>query len=391
MRLRRLLLASVTGSLVAASLVGFGSGQVATAAPVVACTQTFTGTGKALVAEDPAVAPAYRWTVAPITVPASSNVEDINVTFDISHPRASNLSIRLTRMEGTTVTNSIALHSRFTTKAGAQPRPLTFDDEAAGPYGTTSPSGTYKPATALSSFDGTAAGAIWRLDMANYQAITTAKLNSWSVTITFSVCDGDGDGAEDHSDNCRGLANATQADADGDGIGDACDGDLDGDGAANPADNCVAVANPDQADTDRNGVGDACTGDDDGDGLADTVDGCALVAGATASGCPSFARSVAIKVGRAGKKGKKKAVRKRIDGAVSSNLSACRGQAEVTIWRQRKGSDRKLVLLRTGADGRFRVRAPREPGRYYATVAPNYLANLAECAAGRSKAARIRR
>src|SRR5256885_10014127 len=45
-------------------------------------------------------------------------------------------------------------------------------------------------------------------------------------------------------DNCPNIANADQADTDGDGIGDA-------------SDNCPSVPNADQADSDGNGVGDA--------------------------------------------------------------------------------------------------------------------------------------
>jgi hypothetical protein len=75
--------------------------------------------------------------------------------------------------------------------------------------------------------------------------------------------DGDGDGVPDSEDNCPGVANEDQADADNDGIGDVCDttpGGPDGDGDGIPAadDNCPTVPNADQADTDNDGVGDAC-------------------------------------------------------------------------------------------------------------------------------------
>jgi hypothetical protein len=70
--------------------------------------------------------------------------------------------------------------------------------------------------------------------------------------------DDDADGHADAFDNCKALANADQADADADGAGDACDGDLDGDGAANESDNCRSVVNAAQTDSDRDGIGDAC-------------------------------------------------------------------------------------------------------------------------------------
>ncbi|HET6363202.1 MAG TPA: thrombospondin type 3 repeat-containing protein [Gemmatimonadota bacterium] len=104
---------------------------------------------------------------------------------------------------------------------------------------------------------------------------------------TCPVDDSDGDGIPDAEDNCLFAFNPDQADADGDGVGDACNGDggdggcvrpdgtvppddgstepgscpvedSDGDGIANADDNCAFTNNPDQADSDGDGVGDAC-------------------------------------------------------------------------------------------------------------------------------------
>jgi hypothetical protein len=94
--------------------------------------------------------------------------------------------------------------------------------------------------------------------------------------------DADGDGASDDADNCVGVPNADQLDTDDDGDGDACDDDDDGDGVdddvdacpllpgdlgcpdqdgdtiPDPLDNCPTVPNASQADADGDGVGDAC-------------------------------------------------------------------------------------------------------------------------------------
>lgn len=82
--------------------------------------------------------------------------------------------------------------------------------------------------------------------------------------------DVDGDGVTDELDLCpsvfdpiRPIDDDLQADADGDGIGDACDDeplpvDIDNDGILNETDNCPYDANGAQADADADGKGDLC-------------------------------------------------------------------------------------------------------------------------------------
>ncbi len=62
------------------------------------------------------------------------------------------------------------------------------------------------------------------------------------------------------------------------------DGDLDT--VPDVSDNCPNVANPDQADADGDRIGNACDGDDDNDGVADGADACPLQFATGADGCP---------------------------------------------------------------------------------------------------------
>ena len=81
--------------------------------------------------------------------------------------------------------------------------------------------------------------------------------------------DADVDGWGDESqDNCRGLANPSQANADADGSGDACDVDDDNDSALDSED-AFPLDPAESRDNDGDGVGDNADLDDDNDGVSD--------------------------------------------------------------------------------------------------------------------------
>lgn len=396
----------------------FGGPPTATAATVVPCVQTHAATGGAILPDTVNETPtdAARATVFLLNLPVSSKVLDIDVMVSASHANASNLRFDLDPTTGIDPDNlkRNVLMNRLA-GSGVQVAPLTFDDQAPAVYSAASPSGTYKPHEPLSEHNGLAAGGTWRLIVYNWDATTTAKLNSWSLTITYSACDADGDGAEDRAvDNCDGLANPDQLDLDGDGIGNECDDDLDGDGATNNADNCLTLANPDQVDSDGDGSGDPCDGDTDGDGVAgadncptvgntdqldsdsdgagnacdldddadgraDTADRCPLAGASSATGCPTVERTLKLK--------QKKRV---LVGTLSAGLAGCQAGQATTVWQARKGKDRRIDRARTSASGTFRTKLRRRTGKFYAKVSAGSIAGVADCSAVKSRKITVR-
>lgn len=104
--------------------------------------------------------------------------------------------------------------------------------------------------------------------------VQAAVVASLLADSPHNFADNVGDGLADKADNCPVDYNVDQANTDGDGQGDACDGDDDADGVLDAADNCALVGNPSQANFDGDGNGDACDGDDDADAIADQSDAC---------------------------------------------------------------------------------------------------------------------
>lgn len=92
--------------------------------------------------------------------------------------------------------------------------------------------------------------------------------------LTILDDDRDADGRLTTADNCLSVANADQANLDGDPLGDVCDDDDDGDSLSD-ATEAVLGTNPRSADS-------------DGDGKTDNVDRCPTFPAPTANGCPDL-------------------------------------------------------------------------------------------------------
>lgn len=205
---------------------------------------------------------------------------------------------------------------------------------------------------------------------------------SFRLDLVFERCDSDGDDRPDNYDNCPTLANIGWSDFDRDGAGDACDADDDGDGAPDTTDNCALLAN-DQTDSDGDAIGNACDSTPfppappSGTTTGSTTTGPAPAPVATQP--TAAARTIALKYAK----------RKRVfRGVVTSSVGSCAAYAEASLWRKKRGADRRLVVSTTDEVGKFRTPKVRRSGKYYATVeaSPD-----GSCAGVRSATVRIRR
>jgi hypothetical protein len=99
--------------------------------------------------------------------------------------------------------------------------------------------------------------------------------NSTDLVETDKDCAGNltPDGILGAEDNCPTVFNPSQVDANGNGVGDACE-DFDGDKVSNACDNCPGTPNRLQTDSDGDGIGDDCDVDFE-------KSGCAVALGAT--------------------------------------------------------------------------------------------------------------
>ena len=89
-------------------------------------------------------------------------------------------------------------------------------------------------------------------------SVVTSTPSLEPTRAVFALDDQDGDGVPDESDNCPTVWNQSQADTDGDGLGNACDPDDDNDAVPDDSDNCQHVQNPGQENVDGDYWGDAC-------------------------------------------------------------------------------------------------------------------------------------
>jgi hypothetical protein len=235
------------------------AGGVALAAPT-----TFSNTSSiSIVDATSAASPANPY---PSEIPVqglSGTISDVNVKLhDYSHGWPDDVAVQVVGPDGT----SVLLMSDVGGFTPVNNSNLTFDDEAVNFLPDSNPptTGTYKPTkgtycnpfvdfnclgltdgpvpdswpapgpalsvsgSLLSGFDGKVPNGTWKLYIIDDTVGAEGTFaGGWSLDIDTSTgttpTDSDLDGVPDSTDNCPNVSNANQADADSDGVGDACE------------------------------------------------------------------------------------------------------------------------------------------------------------------------
>lgn len=182
--------------------------------------------------------------------------------------------------------------------------------------------------------------------------------------------DYDGDGWFDYQDNCPTTYNPGQEDADGDGTGDVCDPTPTGEPTTPPTTAPPTTQPPTtQPPTTQPPVAPTPTATPTVGPQPGPQPGCQ-------TGC-AYVRHVDLRV-----------TATKLKGAVDSAALGCRADATVTVWRKKKGADRRLVVLTSKQTGAFRTGRPARAGRYYVTVTSP---EQPLCASATSATVRVRR